>query len=291
MIDKGFVLIDKPEGITTYDCIRAIKRIYKESGQNFPKIGHGGTLDPLATGLVIIALGSYTKLLTYLLHQEKTYDVVAFLGASSDTYDRDGTIETTADAKQATYDDITYALGNFMGEITQLPPKYSAIKIKGKPAYARARAGEDVVIAPRKVTILDITSIELTWPMLKFRVRVSGGTYIRSLVHDLGNILGCGGYVDGLRRVMVGEVSVQRAQSLKDLEEKKTITLFPEVYELFPHLTMYRVTSKEEAVLRQGGNIAGAFQLHKDYLVYGDNGPVAVGEAVSMRLLKPKVVV
>lgn len=198
--DSQILFIDKPKGVTSYDVIRRLK-------PKFPrmKIGHAGTLDPLASGLLIVAIGGATKQLTQFLKLSKRYIVEATFGKISATYDAEGPFTEILHEpifREAIEKNLRE---HFTGEILQIPPAYSAAKIQGQRAYDLARQGKKVVLEPRKVRIESCEIFSYEWPRLSLDVRCSSGTYIRSLVHDLGQKLGCGAYVSNLRRTEIGE--------------------------------------------------------------------------------------
>lgn len=215
---NGLILIDKPRGITSFDVVAKVRRITGEK-----RVGHAGTLDPLATGLLIVGVGrDFTKQLGSYLKMDKEYEVMAEFGAVSDTYDADGRIFSSADNRDLTVgqtvikrveknDLLRIIKKKFLGHIQQIPPKYSALKIKGKRACDRMRQGENVELEPREVTIDEFLIMDFSWPKVKFRVKCGSGTYVRSLIHDLGQELGCGAYVIELRRTKIGEYSVDDA--------------------------------------------------------------------------------
>lgn len=200
---QGFLLIDKGEGLTSFDVI---SRIRKWTGER--RVGHAGTLDPLATGLLVVAVGKATKLLKNFVGLDKEYEVKARFGAVSDTYDREGKI--TEGERQMASPFLLENLINkkFLGEIDQIPPKYSALKINGKKAADLARKGVEFEMKSRKVKIYSFDVTDFAWPEVGFRVHCGSGTYIRSLIHDIGQQLGCGAYVTQLRRWKVGDFRV-----------------------------------------------------------------------------------
>ena len=200
------LLIDKPSGMTSFDIIRVLRKKL-----NFKKMGHAGTLDPMATGLMIIGIGKATKKLTNYIKSDKEYEGTIELGKNSDTYDGDGAITSVPNAVEVSEEAMEEILESFTGEIEQVPPIYSAKKIKGVPAYKLARKGEEVKLEPRKVKIYDIEILNYVWPFLSLRVKCSSGTYIRSLAHDLGEKLRCGAYLKELRRTKVGDFDVKDA--------------------------------------------------------------------------------
>lgn len=193
------LFIDKPSGITSFDAIRQMRRKL-----GIRKIGHAGTLDPLATGLLILATEKDTKKLTAFLKLDKEYEAEMELGKTSDTYDRDGKIQVIIEHPEISRENLDAALKEFVGEIEQTPPAYSAIKVWGKPAYKYARKGEKVELPSRKIRIFEIEVLDFTPPFVRLRVQCSSGTYIRSLVHELGLTLGTGAIVQNLRRTKVG---------------------------------------------------------------------------------------
>lgn len=205
-----FLLIDKPLEWTSFDVIRKIRNLVK-----IKKVGHAGTLDPLATGLLIVCTGKYTKKINEFMAQEKEYTGTITLGAVTPTYDLESVPGNFKPLGELTEHTIRETTGQFTGEILQTPPVHSAIKQKGKPVYLMARRGIDVILEPRKVTIreFEITAIEM--PVISFRVVCTTGTYIRSLANDFGAALGCGGYLSKLRRTRIGSFKVEDALSME----------------------------------------------------------------------------
>jgi tRNA pseudouridine55 synthase len=209
------LLIDKPLGWTSFDVIRKLRSILK-----IRKIGHAGTLDPLATGLLIVCTGKFTKKINEFMAQEKEYTGTFTAGATTPTYDRESDPENIKDFSFLTNDIIYAATSSFIGEILQKPPIHSAIKKDGKRAYTLARQGIEVELEPRKLTIreFEITNIEL--PVIHFRVACSTGTYIRSLANDFGALLGCGAYLSSLRRTRIGEFNVADSVTMENFERE-----------------------------------------------------------------------
>lgn len=210
LFEEGKVLlIDKPLHWTSFDVVRKIRNSIR-----IKKVGHAGTLDPLATGLLIICTGKFTKRINEFMAQEKEYTGSFTLGAVTPTYDLESEPEKITDTSSITAAMIQAATGRFIGNIKQLPPVYSAIKKQGTALYQLARRGEEVELEPRDVTIrvFDITGIEM--PVVHFRILCSTGTYIRSVANDFGVALGCGAYLSGLRRTRIGDFPVEDAMSL-----------------------------------------------------------------------------
>ena len=207
------LLIDKPLHWTSFDVVRKIRNLIK-----IKKVGHAGTLDPLATGLLIVCTGKFTKKINQFMAQEKEYTGQITLGAVTPTYDLESEPRDFKSIDGITPKLIAEAAQNFIGEILQTPPIHSAIKQKGKPVYLQARKGIDVIIEPRKIMInsFEITAIEM--PVVSFKVVCSTGTYIRSLANDFGATLGCGGYLSELRRTRIGNFTAEDAMSIVKFE-------------------------------------------------------------------------
>lgn len=210
-----FLLIDKPKGITSHDVIDSLRKITGER-----RIGHAGTLDPLASGLLIIGVGrqSTKKLGSLTKETSKTYVAEIFLGEETSTLDSEGEIIKKDETKKIpTDDEINKILNSFLGESSQIPPIYSAIKISGKKAYDLARKGKDVELKPRPIVIHSIKLIDYSFPLLKIECSVSSGTYIRSLARDIGEKLQTFGYLSNLRRIKIDEFSIEKSVTLDSL--------------------------------------------------------------------------
>lgn len=205
----GLLLVDKEGGWTSHDVVARMRRL-----TGIRRIGHAGTLDPMATGLLPLGVGRGTRVLEYLSDAEKRYDATIRLGVSTDTYDAEGAVTATSDPSGITADDVNHALAAFRGQITQRPPAYSAIKRDGVPLHRLARAGHQVVASERVVVIHDLTITSLALPDIRISVRCSKGTYIRSLAHDLGVALGCGAHLCALRRTETGGLQLADALTL-----------------------------------------------------------------------------
>jgi tRNA pseudouridine55 synthase len=205
------LLIDKPYGWTSFAVVAQLKKWTKA------KIGHAGTLDPLASGLVICCTGKSTKKLTALLGLKKEYTGIIRLGAVTPTYDLESVPEQEKDFSQITVSEIEQVRQTFLGIITQTPPIHSAIKQEGKPVYELARKGEDVVLKTRQVNIEEFELTQIKLPELHFRIVCSSGTYIRSIANDFGNRLGCGGFLQALRRTAIGNHRIEEAYSIEEM--------------------------------------------------------------------------
>jgi tRNA pseudouridine55 synthase len=209
------LLIDKPLEWTSFDIVQKLRGIIKVK-----KIGHAGTLDPLATGLLIVCTGKFTKKINEYMAQVKEYTGTFTLGATTPTYDLESEPQEAKPFEHITAEEITKVTQQFTGEILQIPPAHSAIKVGGKRVYELARQGKEVKLEPRKVTIhaFEITAIEL--PVVHFRIVCSTGTYIRSMAHDVGQALQCGAYLSSLRRTKIGDFSAADAIPITTLQEK-----------------------------------------------------------------------
>ncbi|QQE11163.1 tRNA pseudouridine(55) synthase TruB [Planctomycetota bacterium] len=226
----GIIVVDKPLGISSMDVVRRVRKVVPRivvQGKNgrlkekWARVGHGGTLDPLATGVVIVCIGKATKSVSKLMGMEKTYIAEIDLSAFTITDDAEGDREEVQVDNIPTQDQIRTTLDtHFTGRIMQTPPKYSAIHVDGKRAYKLARAGKDVKIEPRPVDIYSITIDRYTYPNLTLTIRCGKGTYIRSIARDLGNKLNTGGYLTALRRTQVGPFKVQDAHPIERFETK-----------------------------------------------------------------------
>lgn len=214
---EGFLKVDKPKGITSFGVIARLRKL-----TGVKKIGHAGTLDPMATGLMIVAIGkNYTKQLGQFLGMDKTYEGEITFGSETDTYDAEGQVINTYDASGLRKDAIKEAMKQFLGDIMQRPPAFSAKKIKGKKAYELARKGQEVSLEASKKTIYSFEVLDIRLgenPTLCFLVHCSSGTYVRSLAYDLGQVLGVGAHLSALRRTQIGEAGLDGALCLDGLE-------------------------------------------------------------------------
>ena len=209
----GFLLVDKPKDVTSFFVVTTLRKIL-----GIRRIGFAGTLDPLATGLMIVAVGEATKLLNALEQMDKVYDVTVRFGAVSDTCDAEGPLHDYPNPAHPTRARIESAVEeHFSGERQQIPPRYSAVKIKGQRAYALARKGQHVELPSKKVFFHDVKIKSFSWPDLHATLHCGSGTYIRSFAHDLGQLLKCGGYVQELRRTKIASFPVKNAVPLAEI--------------------------------------------------------------------------
>lgn len=218
---EGILNIDKPQWLSSHDVVARVRRIC-----NTRRVGHAGTLDPLATGVLLVCVGRATRLSEYLMGQRKVYTATVRLGQTTNTYDAEGEVTEERPFSHITSSGIESALEIFRGPIEQVPPIYSALKVDGQPMYKLARAGKDVERKPRPVTIYELDLLDWTPPNLQLRVVCSTGTYIRSLAYDIGETLSCGGHITVLRRTAVGEFNSSDAISLEDLAAQVSQDVF-----------------------------------------------------------------
>ncbi|MBX4259030.1 tRNA pseudouridine(55) synthase TruB [Clostridium estertheticum] len=211
---NGILNVFKPTGITSFDVVRLIRKISKVK-----KVGHAGTLDPEASGVLPVCIGKATKAIDYIMGDFKIYETELKLGVITDTYDREGKILKESEVNSGV-DEITLAINSFIGEIKQVPPMYSALKVNGKKLYELARAGIEIEREPRPITIYDINITDIKLPYIKFTVKCSKGTYIRSLCYDIGEKLKCGGMMWNLQRTATGQFHIDNAINVNELNEE-----------------------------------------------------------------------
>ncbi|MEZ5113020.1 MAG: tRNA pseudouridine(55) synthase TruB [Nocardioidaceae bacterium] len=211
---SGLVIVDKPAGLTSHDVVARVRRL---AGTR--KVGHAGTLDPMATGVLVLGVNRATRLLGHLMLTEKAYDATITLGESTTTDDAEGETIATSDTSALGEAQVRAALADFVGDIDQVPTAVSAIKVDGKRAYARVRAGEEVELKARRVHIAAIEVTRVALPEVDISVRCSSGTYVRAIARDLGAALGVGGHLSALRRTAVGAFAIDTARTLDDLAD------------------------------------------------------------------------
>ncbi len=254
MAASGILLVDKPGGITSHDVVARARRALGTR-----KIGHAGTLDPMATGLLVLGVEAATRLLTFIVGLDKTYEATIRLGAATDTDDADGTIVTTTDAASLDPIRIRDEIATLTGEISQVPSRVSAIKVGGRRAYDIARAGEEVELAARTVTVSRFAVTEERreggFVDLDVVVDCTSGTYIRALARDLGDALGVGGHLTALRRTRIGPFDVDGAASVEHIGDAR---LLSPAAAAVPVLGAFPVSQDEARDLRHGKRLAGA---------------------------------
>ena len=263
---NGIVIVDKPQGWTSQDVTARLRRVYATR-----RIGHGGTLDPMATGVLPVFVGRATRGVEFFEHAEKTYETVLLLGRTTDTQDVTGAI-LAEKAVRLSPADIERVLPRFRGDILQVPPMYSALKVNGKKLYELARKGQEVERQPRPITVFELTNLGFDGTRLSLRVRCSKGTYIRTLCQDIGDALGCGGCMEALRRVRAGEYGIEDAVPLEQLLESET----PERYlrgldTMFAHCPAVTLTANQEKRCRNGNPFSSPLP-QGTYRAYSQSG-------------------
>jgi tRNA pseudouridine55 synthase len=243
---SGILNLDKDPGMTSHDVVNRVRRL-----SGIRRVGHAGTLDPLATGVLLVCLGPATRLVEYLVGQPKQYRATIRLGQETNTYDADGEVVAERPV-DVTRPEVTAALARFGGEIEQTPPMFSALKQAGQPLYKLARRGIDVARPARRVTLYEIELLAWQPPNVEIHVTCSAGTYIRSLAHDLGQALGCGGHITALRRTAVGDFTVDEAVSLADLDAWRLRQALLPADLAASHLARLELTEAEARAARQG---------------------------------------
>ena len=211
---SGVLVVDKPVGMTSHDVVQAIR-----NGTGLRRAGHTGTLDPRASGVLVILVGPAVRLSEYVSASDKRYQAIIRMGGKTDTFDADGKFTQDDRPINVTEQQFEDVLKTFVGEIEQTPPPYSAVKVQGRKAYEMARAGEEVELAPRKINVYHLEVLEWAPPEIVLDVHCSSGTYVRSLANDLGKELGCGAYLVGLRRTKSGRFTLREATPLRKLQE------------------------------------------------------------------------
>ncbi len=264
---NGIVIVDKPQGWTSQDVTARLRRVF-----NTRRIGHGGTLDPMATGVLPVFVSRATRGVEFFEHAEKTYETVLQLGITTDTEDITGTVLTQQEETFVTGSQLEAVLEQFRGEILQVPPMYSALKVNGQKLCDLARKGKEVERKPRPITIHELTLLEQGENTLRLRVRCSKGTYIRTLCKDIGQALGCGGCMAQLRRVSAGEYTIEEAVPLQELLDAE----HPEQYlrgvdTMFRHHPAVTLTANQEKRCRNG-NAFSTKLPEGTYRAYGESG-------------------
>ena len=262
----GIVIVDKPAGWTSQDVTARLRRVFGTR-----RIGHGGTLDPMATGVLPVFVGRATRGVEFFEHADKTYEAVLRLGTVTDTQDSTGTVleKRPVTVTEAEFRDI---LPKFTGEIAQIPPMYSAIKVDGKKLYELARAGKEIERKPREITIFSLDLLEFTGETATIRVHCSKGTYIRTLCHDIGAALGCGGCMETLRRTAAGEYTLADSVELDTLlNAERPEDYLRDVDTLFRQYPAVTLTEKQTLRCRNGNSFSIALP-EGSYRAYDGQG-------------------
>ncbi|MEO2082953.1 MAG: tRNA pseudouridine(55) synthase TruB [Desulfurobacteriaceae bacterium] len=279
---SGFLVIDKPAGITSHGVVEQVRKLLPKK----VKVGHTGTLDPLATGLLILAVGKATRFSRYLIKQDKCYFVRGRLGLSSDTYDIDGNVKEI-ECPEIKKEDIERVIQDFKGEISQVPPPFSAVKIKGKRAYELARRGEVFEIKARTVKVYSINLTLFEYPDFTLEVCCSSGTYVRPLIHDIGKALGCDAVVVELRRTRIGSISLEEAITIEELKKKGVEKFLVPIEKILPFPSL-SLDEREAKRFRNGVKLKSDLE-EGFYKILSPEGFIGVGKA-SKGYLKPETV-
>ena len=280
--ESGLVVVDKPGGMTSHDVVSQVRRL---AGTR--RVGHAGTLDPMATGVLVVAVNRATRLLGHLTLTDKRYDATIRLGATTTTDDADGDVVASAPTENLTEEAVRSQLAEFVGEIDQVPSSVSAIKVGGKRAYALVRSGEQVDLPSRRVTIhgLDVTGLAL--PDVRVSVHCSSGTYVRAIARDLGAALGVGGHLTALRRTAVGPFTLDHARTLDELAEHFTMSPVAEAARTcFPSRDLDEAQAADVRVGRrldlQLDGVTALFGPHDEFLALYQEGDDGRAKAVAV---------
>ena len=284
---NGILLLDKPSGITSNAALGRAKRIL-----GIRKAGHTGTLDPMASGLLVLCFGEATKVSAFLLDADKAYEAELHLGVETDSEDAEGEVTAERDVPALNESTIEKVLDRFRGPIEQIPPMHSALKHKGQRLYELARKGETVERPPRSVTIHELKLLEVNLPKLRIDVRCSKGTYVRSLARDIGQSLDCGAHLSGLRRTLSAPFHIDAAISLESLDEldrdqARALLLPPD--RALEHLPEVRLEDDQVRRVRLGQKLAGLSEPHEgEVRIHGTEVFVGIGEMDGEGRLRPK---
>ena len=288
---NGVLIIDKPAGLTSHDVVNRVRRILRERS-----IGHLGTLDPLATGLLPLVIGNMTRLAQFYTSSEKTYEGVIRFGFATDTYDAEGHPTSAPQPVSLSLDQVRQLANRFRGIIEQVPPPFSAKKIQGVPAYKLARKQTEFTLKPVQVEIKEFEISSVTIDRGSFRARVASGTYMRSVAHDIGQQLGCGAHLESLRRTGLAEFTLADAHTLEELEKAvlsaSAEDLFVHPRKVLPEFPC--VTANEEMIVRiRSGrtvNLPELSRAHRVKVFHGQRELIAIATRVAGTLFHPKIV-
>jgi tRNA pseudouridine55 synthase len=287
----GVLVIDKPAGFTSHDVVNRVRRILQERS-----VGHLGTLDPLATGVLPLVAGRMTRLAQFYTASEKTYEGAIRFGFATDTYDAEGEPLAASQAVKVTLEQLQETAQRFTGRIRQMPPPFSAKKIHGVPAYKLARKHREVELQPVEVEIKDFELLQWDGEQARFRARVASGTYMRSVAHEIGQILGCGAHLAALRRTGLGEFAIADAHTLEELEaaaqQGRAQDLFVHPRKLLPE--MPSVTANEENIARirvgRAVNLPELSRARQVKVFQGQSELISIATRVAGTLFHPKIV-
>ncbi len=288
---NGVLIIDKPGGLTSHDVVNRARRILQQRS-----VGHLGTLDPMATGVLPLVTGSLTRLAQFYTHAEKTYEGTVRFGFSTDTYDAEGEATSTPQELSLNPAEVEVLAAQFRGVIDQTPPPFSAKKIHGVPAYKLARKHKDVILKPVQVEIKEFQILAVERDRLRFRAHVTSGTYLRSVAHEMGQRLGCGAHLETLRRTAVAEFEIEEASTLDQLAEaagKSSLDdLFVHPRKLLPELPAVMADEANAARIRSGRtvNLPELSRARQVKVFCGQKDLIAIATRVAGTLFHPKIV-
>jgi tRNA pseudouridine55 synthase len=288
---NGVLIIDKPGGMTSHDVVNRVRRILHQ-----PSVGHLGTLDPLATGVLPLVTGSLTRLAQFYGASEKTYEGVIRFGFATDTYDSDGEARGPSQIVKVSLEQLRELATRFVGLLEQMPPPFSAKKIKGVPAYKLARRHDEVALKPVQVEIKQFDILAVDGDQASFRARVASGTYMRSVAHDMGEQLGCGAHLQSLRRTSLGEFDLSQAHTLEELDAAgragKSEEFFIHPRLLLPEFPCVTATEEAAALIRNGRavNLPELSQARQVKVFAGQRELIAIATRIAGTLFHPKIV-
>jgi tRNA pseudouridine55 synthase len=296
---NGVLIVDKPQGLTSHDVVNRVRRILGERS-----VGHLGTLDPSATGVLPLVIGCFTRLAQFYSHSEKTYEGVIRFGFATDTYDADGEPTATPESVMLNREEVETLAAQFQGTIEQMPPPFSAKKVDGVRAYKLARKQQEVQLKPARVEIKEFVILHVDGDRATFRAHVGSGTYLRSIAHDLGQKLGCGAHLAALRRTTVAEFVIAEAHRLEDLEsamreasprrsaEDAIEPLFVHPRKLAPQLPCVTATEENLAMIRTGRavNLPEMSRAPLVKVFFGQRELVAIATRIAGTLFHARIV-
>jgi len=291
-IVNGVLIVDKPSGLTSHDVVARVRRILKEKA-----VGHLGTLDPLATGVLPLVLGNMTRLAQFYLASEKSYEGMIRFGFATDTYDAEGERVGPEEQPSLSLERVCEMAARFRGEIEQMPPPFSAKKVHGIPAYRLARQKKPVLLEKIKVSVKEFEIVELEGARARFRARVASGTYMRSVAHDMGQMAGCGAHLESLRRTAVAEFELKDAHTLEELERSalggeaiEELLVHPR--KLLPSIPAVTATEEIAARIRHGRpvNLPELSRAREVKVFYGQRELIAISTRVAGTLFHPRIV-
>lgn len=300
---NGVLIIDKPSGLTSHDVVARVRRILQQKA-----VGHLGTLDPMATGVLPLVLGNMTRLAQFYLASDKSYEGVIRFGFATDTYDAEGEPISEPQQPSLTLTQVRELAAKFVGSIEQMPPPFSAKKIKGVPAYKLARKKKEVVLTPVTVEIKqfkilaieDVDSDDGTGACARFQARVASGTYMRSVAHEMGQLAGCGAHLQSLRRTAVAEFELEDAHTLEQLEqaaqgaigEEAIADLLIHPRKLLPSIPSVTATDDIIARIRHGRavNLPELSRAREVKVFYGQRELIAISTRIAGTLFHPRIV-